>query len=66
MLEPAETISGHRVQTVGILYRGTVMGGELRDEHGGSTDTAAWVPLRDLDDLPAVDLLAWARRAVGR
>lgn len=66
VLEPAETISGHRVQTVGILYRGTVMGGELRDEHGGSTDTAAWVPLRDLDDLPAVDLLAWARRAVGR
>ena len=31
VLEPAETISGHRVQTVGILYRGTITGGALRD-----------------------------------
>jgi 8-oxo-dGTP diphosphatase len=66
VLEPADTVSGHRVQTVGILYRGTVMGGELRDEPDGSTDTAAWVSLGDLDDLPAVDLLTWARRAIGR
>ncbi len=66
VLEPAETVSGHRVQTVGILYRGTVTGGELRDEHDGSTDTAAWIPLEDLDALPAVDLLTWARLVVGR
>lgn len=66
VLEPAETISGHRVQTVGILYRGTVTGGTLRDEPDGSTDTAAWIPLGDLDALPAVELLTWARRAVGR
>ena len=66
VLEPAETISGHRVQTVGILYRGTVTGGELRDEPEGSTDAAAWVPLGELAALPAVDLLTWARRAVGR
>ncbi len=66
VLEPAETVSGHRVQTVGILYRGTVTGGELRHEHDGSTDMAAWIPLAGLDALPAVDLLAWARRAAGR
>ena len=66
VLEPAETISGHRVQTVGIVYRGEVTGGELRDEFEGSTDAAAWVPFANLDGLPSVGLLTWARRAAGR
>jgi ADP-ribose pyrophosphatase YjhB (NUDIX family) len=64
--EPGETRSGHRVHMVGILFRATVTGGELRDERDESTDTAAWVPLDDLDALPATDLLRWARRAAGR
>ena len=66
VLEPAQTISGHRVQTVGIVYRGTISGGELATEFEGSTDAAAWIPLSDLDALPSVDLLAWTRRAAGR
>jgi ADP-ribose pyrophosphatase YjhB (NUDIX family) len=66
VLEPAETISGHRVQAVGILFRGTITGGELATEFEGSTDAAAWMPVTDLDALPSVDLLAWARQAVGR
>ena len=66
VLEPAQTISHHRVQTVGIVYRGTVTGGELRQEYEGSTDLAAWVPFAELDALPAVDLLAFAREAAGR
>lgn len=66
VLEPGHTVSGHRVQTVGILYRGTVTGGDLRREFDGSTDLASWVPFGDLDDLPSVDLLAWARRLAGR
>jgi ADP-ribose pyrophosphatase YjhB (NUDIX family) len=66
VLEPAQTISGHRVQTVGIVYRGEITGGDLLTEFEGSTDLAAWVPLAELDDLPSVALLAWARRAVGR
>jgi ADP-ribose pyrophosphatase YjhB (NUDIX family) len=61
VLEPGRTVSGHRVQTVGILYRGTITGGELRLEDDGSTDLAAWVPFGELDDLPSVDLLTWAR-----
>ena len=44
ILEPGQTVSGHRVQTVGIVYRGEVTGGELAVEVGGSTDLAAWVP----------------------
>lgn len=66
VLEPAQTISGHRVQTVGLVYRGTVTGGELATEFEGSTDAAAWIPLAELDALPSVDLLAWTRRAAGR
>jgi hypothetical protein len=66
VIEPAHTISGHRVQAVGILFRATVTGGELLTEFEGSTDLAAWVPLDELDALAAVDLLRWARRAIGR
>ena len=66
VLEPAETISGHRIQAVGILFHGAITGGELATEFEGSTDAAAWVPLGDLDGLPSVDLLHWARSIIGR
>jgi ADP-ribose pyrophosphatase YjhB (NUDIX family) len=66
VLEPGQTISGHRVQTVGIVYRGTIVAGELLEAFEGSTDAAAWIPLEDLAGLPSVDLLTWARRAIGR
>jgi ADP-ribose pyrophosphatase YjhB (NUDIX family) len=66
VLEPEQTISGHRVQTVGIVYRGTITGGELAQEFEGSTDAAAWIPLAELAALPSVDLLAWTRRLMDR
>jgi 8-oxo-dGTP diphosphatase len=66
VLEPGQTISGHRVQTVGIVYRGTIVAGELLETFEGSTDAAAWIPLQDLEGLPSVGLLTWARRATGR
>jgi ADP-ribose pyrophosphatase YjhB (NUDIX family) len=66
VLEPAATISGQRIQTVGIVYRGAITGGELATEFEGSTDLAAWIPFAELDALPSVDLIAWARRATGR
>jgi 8-oxo-dGTP diphosphatase len=65
VLEPAQTISHHRVQTVGIMYRATITGGELLHEFEGSTDLAAWIPFAELDALPAVDLLTFAREAAG-
>ena len=64
VLEPAETISGHRVQTVGLLYRGQITGGELRNEADGSSDLAAWVPAAELEALPKIDLLRWALELV--
>jgi ADP-ribose pyrophosphatase YjhB (NUDIX family) len=66
VLEPPQTISGHRLHVVQLVYRGTVAGGELRHELEGSTDLAAWVPFAGLDRLPSVALVTAARRAAGR
>lgn len=47
-----------------VVYRGEVVGGELRPEPAGSTDEAAWIPIARLGSLPLVELartaLAWA------
>jgi ADP-ribose pyrophosphatase YjhB (NUDIX family) len=64
VLEPAETISGHRLHTVGLIYRGRIAGGVLRNEADGSSDLAAWVPVDELAELPQVDLLRWTRALV--
>ena len=66
VIEPGETISGHRVQAVGVLYRATVEDGTLRDEADGSTDLARWIPCAELDALPVTGLVPWARAVVGR
>jgi ADP-ribose pyrophosphatase YjhB (NUDIX family) len=39
-----------------IIYRVRAVGGELRDEIGGSSDTCAWVRQSDLASLPLVEL----------
>ncbi len=66
VIEPGETISGHRVQAVGILYRATIDAGTLRDEADGSTDLVRWIPFAELDALPVTGLVPWARDVVGR
>jgi 8-oxo-dGTP diphosphatase len=38
-------------QAICVIYTAEVVGGELRDEIGGSTDTAAWIPLDAVADL---------------
>ena len=59
ILEPAGTISGHRVQVLGIVYRCTVAGGQLRNEAEGSTDLAQWIPRPELGGLPLTALVRW-------
>jgi 8-oxo-dGTP diphosphatase len=66
VLEPSETVRGDRLHVVGILYRVMPLAGKLRDELDESTDHAEWIPFERLVDLPRVDLVEWARRAMGR
>ncbi len=40
------------LHAIRILYAGEITGGALRDEIGGSTDHAAWVPLARVPSLP--------------
>lgn len=39
------------VHSVGVFYAVRIVGGELRDEINGSTDTAAWVPMAAVPSL---------------
>lgn len=39
-----------------IVYRVRIVGGELRDEVGGSSDTCAWMPRAESASLPLVEL----------
>ena len=45
-----------------IVYAGRITGGDLRDEVGGSTDTAQWIPLAELGSMPLVTLVPAALR----
>ena len=50
---------------VRVVYRAHVVGGELRDEVDGSTDTAAWFELAEIDGLDRVELVDIALRMAG-
>jgi 8-oxo-dGTP diphosphatase len=50
---------------VRILYRVRVVGGVLRDEVGGSSDTCAWIPAATLQQLPLVELAWMGARLAG-
>jgi 8-oxo-dGTP diphosphatase len=45
-----------------IVYRATVLSGELRNEVGGSSDEARWFPLVEVPSLKRVSLLDIALR----
>ena len=53
------------LHTLRIVYRASVVDGELRDEVGGSTDRAAWFALDAVEDLPRVQLVDLAREMAG-
>lgn len=66
VLEPGVTASGDWLQAVGLLYRVEADEGDLVMEIDGSCDLAAWVPFAQLDAIPVVPLVRWARGIVGR
>ena len=66
ILEPEMTTRGDRLHVVGVLYRVHAPEAALVMEVDGSTDLAAWIPLAELEALPAVPLVGWARAQAGR
>ena len=66
ILEPEMTKRGDRLHVVGVLYRVDAEEADLVMEVDGSTDLAAWIPFSELDALPAVPLVRWARERAGR
>jgi len=63
---------GRDLHFLGILYHVRIVGGELRDEVDGSTDTAAWLTRAELADRRLVEIarlgveIAFERRATAR
>jgi len=47
---------GGDLHFLGIVYRMRIVGGELRDEIDGTTDTCAWLSPADLESLRLVEL----------
>jgi 8-oxo-dGTP diphosphatase len=45
------------LHNIGVFYRATVVGGQLRSEVGGSTDLAAWLPVADVPGLPRAQVV---------
>jgi 8-oxo-dGTP diphosphatase len=63
---------GRDLHFLGILYYVRIVGGELRDEVDGSTDTAAWLTRAELAERRLVEIarygvdLTFARRSAAR
>jgi len=51
---------GGDLHFIGIVYRMRVLGGDLRDEIDGSTDTSAWFAPEDLAGIRLVELAEYA------
>jgi ADP-ribose pyrophosphatase YjhB (NUDIX family) len=47
---------GGDLHFLGIVYRMRIVGGELRDEIDGTTDTCAWISPEELKDVRLVEL----------
>ena len=60
--QDGEELDWHGIR---ILYRCRVVGGELRDEADGSTDTCRWFGADELAEAPLVDIARLGARHVG-
>lgn len=53
------------LHTIRIVYRSSVKDGPLRNEVGGSSDEARWVPIREIRSLRTLSLVQTAIRMAG-
>src|SRR5690606_16194366 len=53
------------LHTIRIVYRASVKDGPLRNEVGGSSDEARWVPIRDIKSLRTLSLVQASMRMAG-
>jgi hypothetical protein len=51
---------GADLHFIGIVYGMRIVGGELRDEIDGSTDTCAWFAANELREIRLVELAQFA------
>lgn len=49
--------SGRPLVSVRVVFEARIVGGDLTDEIGGTTDRAAWIPLADVPGLERVSLV---------
>ncbi|GLK99258.1 hypothetical protein GCM10017581_009990 [Dactylosporangium matsuzakiense] len=52
---------GGELHSVGVFYAVTIIGGSLRNERGGSTDLAAWIPATEVEQLERTVVIDIAR-----
>jgi 8-oxo-dGTP diphosphatase len=59
VVPPGERTTGRDrfFKAVRVIFEGTVVGGQLRNEVDGTTDEARWFPLAEVPDLPRVELV---------
>ena len=55
---------GDDMHSIQIIYRVRITGGSLRDEVGGSTDSAGWFTRDEIEKLPIVDLVRAGLKAL--
>jgi 8-oxo-dGTP diphosphatase len=56
-IEQSTSFGGARMHFVGVLFRVRVIGGELRAEQGGTTDSCGWFRLDQISTMPLVWLV---------
>jgi ADP-ribose pyrophosphatase YjhB (NUDIX family) len=56
-IDRSTSFDGARLHFVGILYRVRIVGGELRDEVGGTTDACGWFDRERISTMPLVWLV---------
>lgn len=63
--EDAPEGTSPELHTIRIVFRATVIEGELRHEVDGSSDEARWVPIREIPDLRTLSLVKTGLRMAG-